>query len=270
MVIRHWAVVITSMKLRLTHPGLFITATDTDAGKTVVTCAIAAALRSAGVKVGVCKPIATGCRHEREGLVNADAEALAHFADCRLPLDVINPVRYHPPLAPAVAAEKAKKPVDFGAIADSLRRLDGEHDVLLVEGIGGIMVPLDEQRTVLDLAAMIGYPILVVTRPGLGTLNHTALTCSAIVRRGLCLAGLVINGYNPEPPEYDPAIDDNPLWLAKQNHTKVLATIPRADDVIPHEARLPPAVLDAANACDWLRVCKPSLITEDVKSQRHE
>lgn len=258
------------MKLHLTHPGLFITATDTDAGKTVVTCAIAAALRSAGVKVGVCKPIATGCRHEREGLVNADAEALAHFADCRLPLDVINPVRYHPPLAPAVAAEKAKKPVDFEAIADSLRRLDGEHDVLLVEGIGGIMVPLDEQRTVLDLAAMIGYPILVVTRPGLGTLNHTALTCGAIAQRGLRLAGLVINGYNPEPPEYDPAIDDNPLWLAKQNHTKVLATIPRADDVIPHEARLPVAVLDAANACDWLRVCKPSLITEDVKSQRHE
>ncbi|MFA7237005.1 MAG: dethiobiotin synthase [Phycisphaeraceae bacterium] len=250
------------MQLHLTHPGLFITATDTDAGKTVVTCAIAAALRSTGAKVGVCKPIATGCRREREGLVNADAEALAHFADCRLPLDVINPVRYHPPLAPAVAAEKAKKPVDFDAIADSLRRLDGEHDVLLIEGIGGIMVPLDDPRTVLDMAAMIGYPVLVVTRPGLGTLNHTALTCGAIAQRGLRLAGLVINGYDPD--DTAPANADNPLWLAKQNHTKVLATIPRSDDVAPHEARLPPAVLDAANTCDWLRVCKPSLVTESV------
>lgn len=240
--------------MKLAHPGLFITATDTDAGKTVVTCAIAATLRRSGVKVGVCKPVSAGCRHEREGLVNADAEALAHFADCRLPLDVINPVRYAPPLSPAAAAEKAKTPVDFDAIDESLRRLDESHDVLLVEGVGGIMVPLDEKRTVLDLAAMIGYPIVVVTRPNLGTLNHTALTCSAIRQRGLKLAGLVINGYEPEST--DPSNADNPRWLAMQNDTKVLATIPRAEGVAPHEAQLPESIIEAANTCDWLRVCK--------------
>ena len=109
--------------IHLRSRGLFITGTDTGVGKTVVTCALAWALRRQGVaRVGVCKPFATGCRRDREGLVSPDAEALAHFADCRLPLDVINPLRFAAPLAPAVAAEQAGLPTDFAPLRRSLAR----------------------------------------------------------------------------------------------------------------------------------------------------
>src|SRR5690554_472814 len=130
---------------RLRCPGLFITATDTGVGKTVTACAIAAVLRQQqrGVRVGVCKPFASGCRQEREGLVSADAEALAHFADCRQPLDVINPIRFARPLAPAVAAEQARATIDWSEAARSLAVLDESSDALLVEGVGGLLTPLD-------------------------------------------------------------------------------------------------------------------------------
>ncbi len=235
-------------------PGLFITGTDTNVGKTVATCAIAAALRNSGSRVGVCKPIASGCRNEREGLVSDDAEAIAHFADCRAPLNVINPVRYLPPVAPSVAIEQSGQPIDDAAIRHSLNTLSANHDVLLVEGVGGIMVPLDDKRTVIDLARMVGYPVVVVCRPNLGTLNHTALTCQAIRGAGLRLAGLVINGYVTD--NHDASIADNPRWLAKQNKTKVLATLPQGDNVSPHTGVLSEDILSAARLMDWLAVAK--------------
>ncbi len=147
----------------LRSPGLFVTGTDTGVGKTLVTCAIAAALRRQrpSWRLGVSKPFSTGCRRDREGLVNPDAEALAHFADCRLPLATINPIRFIPPLAPAVAAEQVGGKVDWPLLAQSLEELDEHSDALLIEGVGGLMVPLDPQRprlTVLDLARRCDTP----------------------------------------------------------------------------------------------------------------
>ncbi len=246
------------MKIQLTKPGLFITATDTDIGKTVTTCAIAVTLRRAGLKVGVCKPIATGCRLEREQLYNSDAEALAHFADCQVPLHVINPVRYHPPLAPAVAAEKADKPIDYQSISLALEYLDQHHDIILIEAIGGLMVPLDQKLTLADLARDIGYPLVVVTRPNLGTLNHTAMTCRLIRQASIPLAGIVINNYNPDDP--DPSIADNPRWLSLQNDKPVLASIPHADNVAPEKASLPQSIVDAVATTDWKSIAKKPLL----------
>ena len=242
--------------IALTKPGLFITATDTEVGKTVVSCAIAAALRREGLSVGEAKPIASGCRRDREGLVNADAEALAHFADCRLDLATINPVRYHRPLTPAAAIEKGEPPVDYDALADGLRRIDAASDIMLVEGLGGIMPPIDADHNMLDLMAAIGYPVLVVTRPNLGTLNHTAMTCMLIRQHGLRLAGLVINGYDPESA--DISVGSNRQWLGKVSRTKVLATLPRADGVEPHNGRLPEVIIDAAAVTDWQAHAKPA------------
>ncbi len=242
------------MKIHLTKPGLFITATDTDVGKTLLTCAIADILRRAGLNVGVCKPIATGCRLEREQLYNSDAEALAHFANCQVPLHIINPIRYRPPLAPAVAAEKANRPVNFQNISLALEYLDQHHDIILIEGIGGLMVPLDDKKTVADLARDIGYPTVVVTRPNLGTLNHTAMTCSLIKQAQIPLAGLVINNYNPDDP--DPSTTDNPRWLTLQNDTTVLATIPHVKNTAPEKASLPQTIIDAASTTDWISIAK--------------
>lgn len=246
------------MQFPLSKPGLFITATDTEVGKTVVTCAIAAVLKQRGARVGVCKPIASGCRRDREGLVSEDAEALAHFSDCPLPLDVINPVRYRAALAPCEAAERESQPVDDEAIAFALRRLDEQADVMLIEGIGGVMVPLDEKRSVIDLAKAIDYPVVVVTRGCLGTLNHTALTCEAIRHAGLRLAGLVINRYHTDTNDLAEAT--NPRWLARQNRTSILATIPEADHVAAPKAQLPAGVIEAAGMSNWLDIARPQRV----------
>ena len=140
----------------LVKPGLFITATDTAVGKTVVTCAITHALRQERRRVGVCKPFASGCLTSRHGLVSQDALALEEYADSGQPMRIINPIRYGPPLAPAVAARQSGRSPEGARIAESLEALDADNDFLLIEGIGGLLVPLDEGHTVLDFAAWLG------------------------------------------------------------------------------------------------------------------
>lgn len=247
-----------SLRLKLKSPGLFITGTDTDVGKTVVSCAIAAAWRrQEGGKLGVCKPLASGCRKEREGLVNTDAEALAHFADCRLPLDVINPIRYAPPVAPAVAAEQAGLPPDWEGLARALGVLDAASDALLIEGAGGLMVPLDPARpewNMVDLIRVIGYPTLIVTRSTLGTLNHTAMTVRLLRDARLPIAGIVMNGYEGDDAlANDPSIATNRRWIEKMNGCPVLAVAPRVKPGQADVARgvLDPALVDAMAVVRW-------------------
>ena len=227
-------------------PGLFITGTDTGVGKTLVTCGIAAAMRPRlRGRLGVCKPMSSGCRREREGLVHPDAEALAHFADCRLPLDVINPIRFRPPLAPAVAADAAGVPIEWEALQTSLRQLEKASDFMLVEGVGGVMVPLDPGRprlTVIDLIGAMSLPVVIVCRSVLGTLNHTAMTVAVLERAGCRVAGLVMNGYDAEDAS-DPSIATNRQWMERLTGRPVLATVPR---LAPERARVDEAVLDDA------------------------
>lgn len=250
--------------IRFNTPGLFVTGTDTEVGKTVIACAIARALcqQRTGSKVAVCKPMATGCEKRREGLVNEDAEALAHFSDCRLPLDVINPVRFREPLAPAVAAKQLGVPTPWGALEDAARQIDAYGDALVVEGAGGVMVPLDAddpKTTWLDLACF-GLPAVVVTRAGLGTLNHTAMTVKLLREAGVKVAGVVINGYEPDEAaamSQDPSLPGNPGWIEQMTGVKVLALVPRvASGVAPGKGQIAPAVLDAVATVDWWRVMK--------------
>ena len=239
-----------------TKPGLFITATDTEVGKTLVTCAIAHALRQQLTNtepntVGVLKPLASGCRHERLDLISEDAEALAHYADCRLPLATIAPIRYAPPLAPAQAAEETGQAPNYNDLARAITEIDQRCDHLLVEGLGGILAPIDDRRTVLDLAAAFAYPTVVVTRPSLGTLNHTALTIRTLRRANVPVAGIVINRFDPDSA--DPAAAPNRTWLVKMNNVPILATIPDCPpkDVQPHRAKIPAAILDAVAITYW-------------------
>lgn len=277
-------------------PGLFITGTDTGVGKTVVACLIADQWRrqfGVGIggtvvlpvitghrapsrlarRVGVLKPIATGCRHEREGLVSEDAEQLAHAADFDSDigdLDLIAPIRFKAALTPAAALELEHRgadgraalagrvsglsgarstgfapSLDWPLLDRSLRRLDAECDRIVVEGIGGVLAPIESMTgetpvlphahptrsnkgesivTVLDLIMAIGYPVVVVCRACLGTLNHTALTCEALRRRGAPIAGLVVNGH--EPDSQDLSQSSNLDWLRRQNGTRILAVLP--------------------------------------------
>ncbi len=236
------------------RPGLFITGTDTGVGKTVVTCAIAHQLRKHLSRVGVCKPYATGCRRDREGLVSQDAEALAHWSDCRLPLSVINPIRYAPPVAPAVAAQLTGEAPDDAELHRCLSVIDGWAQAVLIEGVGGLLVPLTESATLLDLIAQVGYPVLVVARATLGTLNHTAMTVRLLEQRGLRVAGIVVNGYEADVARSsDTSMATNRQWLEIMTGARVLATLPRMDPtrVAPQRAELPGEILEAAALHYW-------------------
>lgn len=252
--------------IRFETPGLFVAGTDTEVGKTVVSCAIARALRQqrSGARVAVCKPMATGCEKRREGLVNADAEALAHFSDCRLPLDVINPIRYREPLAPAVAACQLGERTPWALLQNAASEIDAYGDALVVEGAGGVMVPLDAddaELTWLDTACF-GLPAVVVSRAGLGTLNHTAMTVKLLREAGVRVAGVVVNGYEGDQAiayAKDPSLTGNPKWIEAMSGVKVLALLPRIEGkVLPGEGEIAGEVLDAVAQVDWWRVLSPS------------
>src|SRR5450432_2736039 len=194
-------------------PGLFITATDTEVGKTVVAAAIANWFRRRGFRVGVCKPVATGCKHVREGSVSEDAELLAHCADAAAPLDVICPQRFSAALAPAVAARREGRTLDWPAIQLSLNEIAADSDVIIIEGVGGVMVPMDEKFLVRDMIQWLGLPTVVVARPGLGTINHTLLTLSALREAKIPIAGVVINRY---PAESASIVEETNLRLIEK------------------------------------------------------
>lgn len=250
--------------IRFNTPGLFVAGTDTEVGKTVIACAIAWALRQqrsggvSGAKVAVCKPFATGCDKRREGLVNPDAEALAHFADCRLPLDVINPVRFREPLAPAVAAHQLGVPTPWGLLEGAVEQVDGYGEAIVVEGAGGVMVPLDadEPEVTWLETGCFGLPAVVVARAGLGTLNHTAMTVKLLRDAGVRVAGVVVNGYEPDEAvamSADRSGPSNPRWIERMTGAKVLALVPRVDSepVRPEQGAIPASVLEAVAATDW-------------------
>lgn len=235
-------------------PGLFVTGTDTEVGKTLVAGAIADWFRRRHRRVGVLKPMATGCEHRREGLVSQDAEFLAHCADARFPLDVICPVRYAEPLAPAVAADRAGQPVDWDAVARSLRMIQDDSDVLVVEGVGGAMVPLDAKHTVLDLAKWLRLPAVVVARAGLGTINHTLLTVQALRAEGVEVAGVVVNRYPPDGASV--AEETNPRAIERWGKVPVLCIVP---DEKPTDAKFPAGVIAAVEQVDWGRLAAPNV-----------
>lgn len=178
--------------------GLFITATDTDVGKTVITGAIAAALRARGANVGVMKPIASGGVADKNGkLVAEDATFLMHAAGIgEGERELVNPLCLAPALTPAVAATMSNIEVDIPAILKAYHILTTSHDPVLVEGVGGITAPLWQDYLVADFMVKLALPAIVVTRPNLGTINHTVLTVDYARRRGLKVAGIIINGWN--------------------------------------------------------------------------
>ncbi len=250
--------------------GLLVTGTDTEVGKTLVAGAIARNLRGRGDSVGVFKPAASGCRRTREGLVSADAEFLAACAETTQPLHEITPVRYARALAPNVAAVRERREVDLEAIFDGYRTLAGRgDDVVVVEGVGGLLCPISDDFWVIHLARMLALPLVVVSRAGLGTINHTLLTLHTARRAGLEVAGVVVNGYELEPAaarellrpggEYtrgdaDLAIFTNPDQIARRGRVEVLALVPRDDQTSVEKATIGPDVQYAVDQVDWRRI----------------
>lgn len=171
--------------------GLFITGTDTGVGKTLVTTALAVCLAQRGLSVGAMKPVETG--YGDGGVANSDAARLYTAAGMRAPVDSMSPYRFPDPLAPLDAARRAGTTIRLQKIVASFRSLAARHEVMLVEGAGGVLVPLSERADMRDLIERIGLPVLVVGRTALGGINHVLLTVEALARRRIAIAGIVLN-----------------------------------------------------------------------------
>jgi dethiobiotin synthetase len=195
----------------VTGRGYFVTATDTGVGKTFVTAGLAAALRARGRDVAVFKPVQSGAL-----VADPSGDAALLGADCVY--------AFRAPLAPLVAARAEGRQIELEPILERAQKLEQEHEILLVEGAGGLLVPLSDDLDVAGLAAALDLPLLVVARAGLGTVNHTLLTIEAARARGLEIAGVVLNG------DSDESTRDNPALIETRSGVSVLARIPRLAD----------------------------------------
>jgi dethiobiotin synthetase len=202
--------------------GIFITGTDTGVGKSIASAAIALLLQRQGRSVGVMKPVTSGCLELDGRLVSQDAELLGFAAGITLTPDC-TPYLFRAPVAPSIAASQEGARIDFGVIRDAYLRLAAQYDYLIVEGAGGLMVPLAGGLLMSDLAAHLGLPVAVVARPGLGTVNHTLLTTFSARNLGLEVKGVIINQY-PEFP--DQAAEYAPHLIASLCGAQLLGVFP--------------------------------------------
>ncbi len=175
----------------------FVTGTDTGVGKTLVTAALLRRLREAGNAVAGMKPVAAGSSAGPEGPANEDALLLQAESSTRHPYTVVNPFLFEPAIAPHLAAAEAGIDIDTARIAAAHAVLRAGADVVLAEGAGGFLVPLDGGRSFADLPALLGMDVLLVVGLRLGCLNHALLTAEAVASRGLRLAGWIGNAIDP-------------------------------------------------------------------------
>jgi dethiobiotin synthetase len=178
--------------------GFFITGTDTGVGKTVVASAFIRALWMLGIKACGMKPVETGCPREGDVLIPRDGEFLKNIAHMEEGVDQVTPVRLESPLAPYVAAGIEGRKIDTSLCKREFKRLSRKYGAVVVEGIGGILVPVAEDYFVMDMIREFDLPLVIVARPTLGTINHTLLTVRQALGEGLTVAGVVIN--SPRPP----------------------------------------------------------------------
>ena len=206
--------------------GLFITGTDTGVGKTHVAAIIARTLAADGRRVGVYKPAASGCRREQDRLVSDDAVALWEAAGRPGDLDRVCPQRFEAPLAPHLAARAEGKRLDEDLLRSGLDYWRARSEIIVVEGAGGLMSPLGDETYVADLACDFGFPLVVVSRNVLGTINATlqTLITAAVFREGLATAGVVL-GHPTPPATGDVSLATNREELAARCTVPLLAEV---------------------------------------------
>ena len=225
--------------------GLFVTATDTGAGKTFVTAVVARTLLEQGVGVRACKPVATGAEWIDGRWLSEDTRILA-AATGDGDYEQITPWAFATPAAPPVAARIAGVSLRLEELAAAVRRRATVGTVILAEGVGGLLCPLTETETVADLAAELGLPLLVVARRSLGTLNHTLMTLEVARARRLWVAGVVVCETTPVT---DAAEEANVEELRRRINVPLLA-------VIRHRPDRTPSASPEAAVVDWRRLAE--------------
>jgi dethiobiotin synthetase len=230
---------------RFPTSGLFVTGTDTGVGKTYCAALLARALRREGHRVGVYKPVASGCRWEGDEWICDDARTLWEAAGCPGTLSEVCPQQFAAPLAPHLAARAEGREVDVSLLLAGLEIWRDACDVVLVEGAGGLMSPVSDDRYVADLADAFGYPLLVVAPNQLGVLNQTlqTLIVAHTFRAGLDVAGIVLNDVAAHVE--DVSVMSNRSELEQRSRVPVLAHVAWQADAITSDA-------------DWLELMRRS------------
>ena len=205
--------------------GFFVTGTDTGVGKTLLACALLNAFAQAGKSVVGMKPVAAGCEAGRW----ADVEALARASTVNAGRRIANPYAFEPAIAPHIAAELAGVEIELEAIARAYEELARLADVVVVEGVGGFLVPLNARETGADLATRLGLPVVLVVGMRLGCLNHALLTRRQIEASGLSCAGWVANCMLPDMPN----VDGNIRALEQRLDCPLLGVVPFRREPVP-------------------------------------
>jgi dethiobiotin synthetase len=234
--------------------GLFVTGTDTGVGKTLIAGAIAKILTDKGLKVGVFKPIATGCKLTWDGLISSDTWFLCYCANSDLSLSTITPVGYRTPAAPIVSAACDGPAIDFDRIATAYKDICQNSNIVIVEGIGGVRVPLTEEFDLLDLAVEFALPAVIVARPNLGTINHTLMTIDCVRAAKLKIAGVVINGY--KATESTAAEDTAQEVIAQCGGVDILSVVPFDETVDIQKPNLGEFIVGSLMDCDWAKLAE--------------
>jgi len=173
--------------------GFFITGTDTDVGKTTIALALMNALQKKGMIVAAMKPVSAGCSNTKHGLRNEDAARLMQQANIEFPYDVVNPYAFEAPIAPHIAAAEQNITMDIDTIKQAYEYIAEKVDVVIVEGAGGWLVPLNKTQTMADVVSALQLDVIQVVGLRLGCLNHALLTSANIAAHGLTQAGWVAN-----------------------------------------------------------------------------
>ncbi|MCG8422937.1 MAG: dethiobiotin synthase [Proteobacteria bacterium] len=203
----------------------FVTGTDTGVGKTTVSTALLAAASQRGLRTACMKPVESGCKQTLDGrLLPVDATELAAVASMKQDLEAVCLYRFAAPVAPGVAAERAGRTIDFELVKRRFSTLIAmKPDFLLVEGAGGLLVPMGAGRMIADLIALLQIPMLVVARPGLGTINHTLLTIAVARQHRLDVAGLV---FSCQEPDGEPLVTSNVREITRASQVRYLGCLP--------------------------------------------
>ena len=203
---------------------VFVTATDTGVGKTQVASALLSLLADAGLRPAPFKPYESGCTRLSRPADALELRAAARSTDS---LDQVCVHRFRAPLAPGVAAARLGRAPDVRPVLAAFRSF-GERP-LVAEGAGGLLVPLDRRRDVIDLVEVLELPVLLVARAGLGTLNHTGLSLCLLASRRIPVLGVVLSRSSPDR---DPSVEDNADWLAARHGVRVLGPVPYLPDPV--------------------------------------
>lgn len=201
--------------------GLFITGTDTGIGKTFVGGGIAGVLRKKGEDVGVFKPMLSGVSRKDP---MSDTVLLKEMSGDYNTLEEITPFQYNEPLAPYIAAKRTGQSISLEAIMDAWKMIKDTHEYFIVEGAGGLGVPFGKDYVAADVAREIGFPLLIIARTGLGTVNHIWLTVQVATQMGLQIAGIILN--NVHETNQGIAEKTNPALIEEVTNVPVLAVLP--------------------------------------------